>query len=329
MANPFKGKHKFHQPFKPGDRKTVTSPIVSRSPSKLPAPYDILCADAFKTLKRIESNSVAAVITSPPYWSLRSYGMQGEIGGERLIGTYLKRLKSVFTELYRVVKADGVLWLVMGDAYTSGNRTYRHSDLKHPPRGMQTRPKTPKGLKPKDLIGLPWRVAFLLQEIGWHLRTEVIWQKPNAIPESVRDRPQRSHEYLFLLSKNSKYFFDRTVLDKGFLEDIDTRRSVWSVSVGSAGAGHNAAFPLRLVIPCLLASSKPGDMVLDPFTGSGTVGVACIQHYRRFLGIDLNPSYVLLAKKRLHNAFSKQQINGGGKKWARLMKRASPIVVVK
>lgn len=292
-----------------------------RQPSSVASlPYELICSDALRALQRFSSNSVAAVITSPPYWSLRSSGIRGEIGSERLLSTYLNRLKSIFQELHRVIRNDGVLWLVIGDAYTSGNRRYRETDSRHPVRGMSSRPKTPKGLKPKDLIGLPWRIAFLLQEIGWHLRTEIIWHKPNAMPESVGDRPQRSHEYIFLLSKNSKYFFDRSVLDTRTSEEVDTQRSIWSVSVGSDGSGHNAVFPARLITPCLLSSTKRGDIVLDPFAGSGTVGVACIQNHRRFIGIELNTSYARLAKERLASMFKKHQTNGHADKWSKIMR---------
>jgi site-specific DNA-methyltransferase (adenine-specific) len=185
---------------------------------------------------------------------------------------------------------------------------------------MTTRPKTPKGLKPKDLIGLPWRLAFMLQEMGWHLRTEVIWHKPNAMPESALDRPQRSHEYLFLFSKSKKYYFDRSILDDRSAEDVDTQRSVWAVSAGSGGSGHKAAFPVRLITPCVLSSTKKGDIVLDPFSGSASVGIACIQNYRRFIGIELNSKYSKLADLRMSAMFEHYRFNGHAAQWKRALR---------
>lgn len=253
--------------------------------------------------------SVQTVITSPPYWGLRAYGVRGEIGAERRLQTYLSHLSDVFGNLRRVVRKDGTLWLVMGDAFTSGNRRYRDVDSRHPVRGMVYRPKNPAGLKEKDLIGLPWRVALLLQSLGWYLRTEIIWHKPNAMPESVGDRPWRNHEYLFLFSNSANYYFDRDALNP--LGSGDSRRSVWSIPVGTErdGKGHAAVFPMALVQPCVSSSSRAGDVVLDPFAGSGTVGVVAVASRRRFVGFDLKHEYVDYANTRIRQAVLRREAN--------------------
>ena len=186
----------------------------------------------------------------------------------------------------RVVRDDGLFWLNIGDGYTGGKRRWRATDRKNPARAMTTRPDTPEGLKPKDLLGIPWRLAFALQEDGWFLRADIVWNKPNAMPESVKDRPTRSHEYLFMLSKSPKYFYDGGRIVEG---NGRNRRSVWSVHTQGFGGAHFATFPPKPIEPCILASTRPGDAVLDPFFGAGTVGLVAREHRRRFLGIELNP----------------------------------------
>ncbi|WP_419848579.1 DNA-methyltransferase [Candidatus Poriferisocius sp.] len=148
------------------------------------------------------------VITSPPYWSLRDYSAEGQIGRDDALGEYVKSIVMALDQVRRVLTDDGTVWLNVGDSYTSGNRRYRAPDRKNRDRAMSVRPPTPEGLKPKDLIGVPWRLAFALQDAGWWLRSEVIWYKPNAHPESVSDRPTKSHETVFLLSKNQDYYYD-------------------------------------------------------------------------------------------------------------------------
>jgi len=164
----------------------------------------ILEGDVFHVLSKLPDESVQCVITSPPYWGLRDYGYEGQIGLETTLHQFINRLVAVFGEIRRVLKKDGTLWLNIGDGYTSGNRGYRAPDKKNPARAMSVRPDTPEGLKPKDLLGIPWRLAFALQDDGWYLRSDIVWNKPNALPESVKDRPTRSHEFLFLLSKSSR-----------------------------------------------------------------------------------------------------------------------------
>lgn len=164
--------------------------------------------DALSVLSRLPSESVQCAVTSPPYWGLRDYGINGQIGLEPTLPEFISRLVGIFSELKRVLKNTGVFWLNIGDGYTSGNRGWRAPDKKNPARAMNVRPVTPKGLKSKDLLGLPWRLAFALQDDGWYLRSDVVWHKPNAMPESVKDRPTRCHEYVFLFSKSEQYFYN-------------------------------------------------------------------------------------------------------------------------
>ena len=168
----------------------------------------LLCGDAGQLLALLPEDSVQTVITSPPYWSLRDYDTEGQIGRDDRLSEYVDSIVGAFEELKRVLRSDGTVWLNVGDAFTSGNRRYRAPDRKNRARAMSVRPPTPDGLKPKDLIGLPWRLAFALQDAGWWVRSEVIWNKPNAHPESVRDRPTKAHETLFLLSKSQNYHYD-------------------------------------------------------------------------------------------------------------------------
>jgi site-specific DNA-methyltransferase (adenine-specific) len=256
--------------------------------------------DALAALRRLEAGSVRCAITSPPYWGLRSYGIESQIGLEGDVWQFLRKLVEVFAEVRRVLADDGTLWLNIGDGYTSGNRGYRASDKKNSARAMAVRPGTPEGLKPKDLIGVPWRLAFALQEDGWYLRDDIVWHKPNAMPESVKDRPARSHEYVFMLTKSENYYYDwqasREPADNGGFRN---RRSVWSVNTRPFQGAHFATFPPDLIRPCVQMSSQPGDFVLDPFFGSGTVGVVCLEEKRRYIGAELNPGYVALAARRL------------------------------
>ena len=168
----------------------------------------IIESDAVLALQRLPSASVQCVVTSPPYWGLRDYGIDGQIGLENNLQQYINKLVSVFAEAKRILRDDGVFWLNIGDGYTSGNRGYRAPDKKNPARAMSVRPDTPEGLKSKDLLGIPWRLALALQADGWYLRSDIVWNKPNAMPESVKDRPTRSHEYVFMLTKNERYYYD-------------------------------------------------------------------------------------------------------------------------
>lgn len=256
--------------------------------------------DALTVLRRLPSESVRCVVTSPPYWGLRDYGIGDQIGLENTLPQFIHRLVAIFAEIKRVLTDDGTFWLNIGDGYTSGNRGWRAPDKKNPARAMDIRPDTPEGLKPKDLIGVPWRLAFALQEDGWYLRSDVVWNKPNAMPESVKDRPVRSHEYLFMLSKSERYFYNwqavKELADGGGLRN---RRSVWHVNTKPFAGAHFATFPPDLIRPCIQASTDPGDYVLDPFFGAGTVGLVCQEENRQYVGIEINPEYVILAAERL------------------------------
>lgn len=255
--------------------------------------------DALRALERLPSESVQSVVTSPPYWGLRDYGISGQIGLEPTLPQFINNLVAVFKEVKRVLRNDGSLWLNIGDGYTSGNRGWRAPDKKNPARAMDVRPDTPEGLKPKDLLGIPWRLAFALQDDGWYLRSDIVWHKPNAMPESVKDRPTRAHEYLFLLSKSERYYYNSDAVKEGNGDGRRNRRSVWNVCTQPFSEAHFATFPPALVEPCILAGTRRGDYVLDPFFGSGTVGVVCLVHARHYIGIELHPEYVRMAKRRL------------------------------
>ncbi|MGB2876905.1 MAG: site-specific DNA-methyltransferase [Dehalococcoidales bacterium] len=261
----------------------------------------MIVGDAESLLQLVPDATFRCCVTSPPYWGLRDYGIPHQVGAEPELSQYLANLVSVFREVRRVLSDDGTMWLNLGDSYTSGNRRWRAADKKNPARAMSYRPQTPKGLKPKDLIGVPWRLALALQADGWYLRADVIWYKPNCQPESVRDRPTRAHEYVFLFSKSKDYHYDREAVREPANGNgrFRNRRTVWSINTEGFPKAHFATFPPALVAPCITAASAKGDIVLDPFFGSGTVGVVCEDLGRRFLGIELNPEYAQIAKKRL------------------------------
>lgn len=261
----------------------------------------ILVGDALELLPGLGARSFRCCVTSPPYWGLRDYGYPEQVGAESDVETYIEKLVRIFRGVRRVLKDDGTLWLNIGDSYTSGGRAWRDHDKKNKARAMSYRPPTPKGLKPKDLVGIPWRVAFGLQADGWYLRSDIVWYKPNCQPESVKDRPTRAHEYLFLFSKSEKYFYDH----KAIMEhsnggrEMRNKRTVWSINTEAFPGAHFATYPRALVEPCILAGSQAGDSVLDPFFGSGTTGEACVTLGRRVLGIELKPEYARLAIGRL------------------------------
>lgn len=261
----------------------------------------IVVGDALRTLKALPAASFRSCITSPPYWGLRDYGIVDQIGAEDDLAAYIASIRAVFAEVRRAMTGDGTLWLNIGDSYTSGNRTWRDTDKKNPARAMQYRPPTPKGLKPKDLIGVPWRIAFALQDEGWYLRSDIIWNKANCQPESVKDRPTRAHEYIFLFSKSEKYHYDyRAVREPSANGDEPrNRRTVWTLNTEAYKGAHFATFPKKLVEPCVLASSAPNDVILDPFMGSGTLAEVCLSLGRRFIGLEINPEYAALAIERI------------------------------
>jgi site-specific DNA-methyltransferase (adenine-specific) len=260
----------------------------------------VYCGDAYEVLSNLPAQLCQTAVTSPPYWGLRDYDTPGQIGAEESVDEYITSLVRVFRELRRVLADDGTFWLNIGDSYTSGGRTRRAPDKKNPAREMSYRPPTPAGLKPKDLVGVPWRLAFALQADGWYLRSEIIWRKKNPHPESVKDRPTRAHETIFLLTKSEKYFYDHAAIkEKGVNGKLRNRRSVWSVQTEPLQEAHFATFPTKLIEPCILAGSKEGDTVLDPFLGSGTTALVAALYGRSFCGIELKPEYIGIAERRL------------------------------
>src|SRR5208282_707184 len=285
-------------------------------------------------------------ITSPPYWGLRDYGTAGQIGLEPTIAGYVQTMVEVFRLVRDVLADDGTLWLNLGDSYaTAGSQVTGYND----PNWIKTggpcngAPRTGgmvSGLKPKDLCGIPWRIAFALQADGWWLRQDIIWAKPNPMPESVTDRCTKAHEYLFLLSKRERYYYDAEAIAEPFADErrgnpgaykwkqgsanvagggpnslhkgngkvegwnVDgecqarNRRSVWSIATEAFADAHFATFPTALIEPCILAGSRPGDIVLDPFMGSGTVAKVAQSLGRRWVGCELNPTYVAMQRQR-------------------------------
>jgi DNA modification methylase len=260
--------------------------------------------------------------------------VDAQLGLEPTPEAYVARMVEVFREVRRVLRDDGTLWLNLGDSYAANTKGSGGTSSKQPTNaGSFYAARFDLGaLKPKDLVGIPWRVAFALQADGWWLRSDIIWAKPNPMPESVTDRPTKAHEYLFLMAKSERYFYDGEAVREpvapsqvgrvredaiGGASHVErgqhspggvyrsdngcgrNRRSVWTVTTEAFCEAHFAVMPQALVEPCVLAGSKPGDLVLDPFAGSGTVGVVSLRHGRRFLGLELNPEYVAMARKRI------------------------------
>jgi len=320
----------------------------------------ILLGDVRKRLLEIPDETIQTVITSPPYFGLRDYGVDGQIGLEKSPEDFVDALVELFREVRRVLKSDGTVWLNLGDSYWGGKGQSANGGAEHQAerakRGAslnqahqtlggknQTRPTDGKHhtIKPKDLIGIPWRVAFALQDDGWYLRSDIIWSKPNPMPEAMKDRPTKAHEYLFLLSKSPKYYYDHNAIREPLSEATKkrdlaprgrsqngggseksmagysytpelgnmtsnplgrNRRSVWSINTKPFKGAHFAVMPEALVEPCVLAGSAQGDTVLDPFMGSGTVAVVANRFGRNFVGTELNPAYAEIAKTRIVDA---------------------------
>lgn len=299
-------------------------------------PYQIIVGDVRERLAGLPDGSVQCCVTSPPYWGLRDYGTPGQIGLEPTPCEYVETMVSVFREVRRVLRDDGVLFLNLGDSYSGsgeggggnkkGNEHGQHDSMKGK-RGNS-------GLKPKDLVGIPWRVAFALQADGWYLRSDIIWAKKNCMPESVRDRPTKSHEYVFLLSKSPRYFWDAEAvrevnttppharggthdalggpMDRNGHSQYDAAhqdrvwggsgrnaRTVWTIATQPYSEAHFATFPLELPTRCIKAGSREGDTVLDPFAGAGTTLIAATLLGRRSIGIELNAEYAAMAERRI------------------------------
>lgn len=295
----------------------------------------ILEGNCLETLSRLSDNSVHVCITSPPYWGLRDYGHDNQLGLESTPEEYVQNLVEVFREVRRVLRDDGTLWLNLGDSYAgSGKRPSgnigkdtdageaRHLEHKHSAI-------VPAGLKPKDLVGIPWMVAFALRKDGWYLRQDIIWNKPSVMPESVQDRCTKSHEYIFLFSKSQKYYFDNesikepaTSTDNSFRNrditklnntpgrtrmgglttnhyETRNKRSVWTIPTKPFKGAHFATYPPALIEPCILAGSPEDGIVLDPFFGAGTTGLVALENNRQYIGCEINPEYIEIAKERL------------------------------
>lgn len=323
----------------------------------------IWLGDVIDSLREMPDQFVQTCVTSPPYWGLRDYGEQDQIGLEHTPDEYVARLVEVFREVRRVLRDDGTLWLNLGDSYAAarggthqpaetlaggingktatGDRTNRGRADGYSP----SRDATQFGLKHKDLVGIPWRVAFALQADGWYLRSDIIWSKPNPMPESVTDRPTKAHEYVFLMSKSSRYFYDaeaiqettttppgatwaerkaggatagnvivgdgrrngtqRVVHGKGVSSNLTRQdgqrnaRSVWQIATKPYSEAHFATFPTELPERCIKAGSREGDIVLDPFMGSGTTAWVARHLGRRSVGCELNADYLEIARRRL------------------------------
>lgn len=300
--------------------------------------------DALNLVDVVEPGSVQCCVTSPPYWGLRDYGVEGQIGLEETPDEYVGRLVDVFRGVRKVLRADGVLMLNLGDSYaatTKGSGGVGKSTLAGPPKGQLFASRrfdiTGAGLKPKDLVGIPWMVAFALRADGWWLRSEIIWAKPNPMPESVKDRPTKAHEQVFLLSKSAEYFWDAdaireratgaapgnkraakyaTAYEVGHEEhrtaqglerqrggvDLRNARSVWSISPVPFDGAHFATMPPELARRCIVAGSRTGDLVCDPFAGAMTTAVAAHHAGRVFVGTELNAEYVEIGRARLDDA---------------------------
>lgn len=270
---------------------------------KLPTsdhPLIVLPGDTRDVIRGLPSDTFQCVVTSPPYWGVRDYGVDNQIGAEPDLRAYVCDLVEIFREVRRVLKSDGTFWLNVGNTYTSGGRKWRDDDGKNKGRGMSYRPPTPPGLKKKDLIGVAWMVAMECQQDGWYLRNDVIWYKPNCQPESVKDRFTVSHEYLFLFTKSEQYFFDQDAIKERTLDGngVKNRRTVWSINTEPCPEAHFAVFPRALVRPCLLAGTRADDLVLDPFYGAGTVGLVSKELGRRCVGIELKDEFIAIANKR-------------------------------
>ena len=264
----------------------------------------LLCGDASQALELLPDESVQTVLTSPPYWSLRDYDVEDQIGRDDSLTDYMVSIVGTFEKLKRVLRGDGTVWINTGDAFTSGNRRYRAPDRKNRARAMGVRPPTPMGLKPKDLIGLPWRIAFMLQDAGWWIRSEVIWHKPNAHPESVGDRPTKAHETVFLLSKSQNYYYD---VEAVCGPNGRRLRTVWDIPteprkrLDDHADDHPAPMPMALARRCVAITSREDSVVLDPYAGSGTTLLAARELGRKWIGIELKPSFVDLIERRIQD----------------------------
>lgn len=304
--------------------------------------FELVLGDCLHILRTMPNDSINACVTSPPYYALRNYGVDEQIGLEETAEEYIDRLRTVFREVYRVLSPTGTFWLNIGDTYASTlNGSYGKPSLAK---------MSCHSIKPKDMIGIPWLLALALRDDGWYLRADIIWHKPNAKPESVKDRPTKAHEYVFLFAKQPRYYYDADAIrephitsdrrqyrsrNHGYKGKFNehgydpfmgspyshfltrkeykagsfyhangkNKRSVWSINTRSFHDAHFAIFPEELATTCILAGCPPNGVVLDPFCGSATTGVAALKIRRRFIGIEINPKYFELSKKRLYETY--------------------------
>ena len=304
--------------------------------------HRIILGDCIAGMKTLPEGCIHTCVTSPPYFGLRDYGGgDEEIGQEDTVDGYVQKMVEVFREVRRILRDDGTLWLNLGDSYMSAKNCAPPPQTVGGQRGMPSdfipaNRKDQKGLKTKDLIGIPWRVAFALQADGWYLRQDIIWNKPNPMPESVEDRCTKAHEYIFLLYKKSHYYYHHEAIKEPLApssvsrlqQNIDeqvgsaranggektngnmkavgdlssglkNKRSVWTVNAKGYKGAHFAVYPKELIAPCVLAGCPVGGMVFDPFTGSGTTAVVALNNGRNYVGTELNPEYVKIAEDRI------------------------------
>lgn len=266
----------------------------------------VLIGDVLERIADIEDGSVNCVVTSPPYFGHRDYNINGQIGMEETPKEFIRKLIKVFREVKRVLRDDGVLWVNIGDAYCNTNgfeRTTkdfaRKGSVGAKANGRSMKSLHEAGFKTKDLLGIPWMLAFALRKDGWYLRSDITWEKPNAQPEPVKDRVSRSHEYIFMLTKSPKYYYNHEAIrEPSERSGTRNKRSVWTVTV-KPYKGHTATFPPDLIEPCILATCPEQGTVLDIFHGSGTVCFVSLKHRRNYIGTELNPSYIDLSKTRI------------------------------
>jgi DNA modification methylase len=307
--------------------------------------WEIREGEAARELEALPDRSVHCCVTSPPYWGLRDYGAEGQLGLESNPDDYVDRLVGIFDQVARVLRDDGTVWLNLGDTYAAKARGsdvgWETSRLTNPGHVQKAQAASLRGsgerhrgkgagLKEKDLVGIPWMAAFALRSAGWYLRRDVVWSKSNPMPESVRDRPTSAHEYLFLLTKSPRYFYDAEAIKEpdcgrgsgnGYRREERltyddgkgargqdepwqpgggrNKRSVWEIATRPFPDAHFATFPPQLVEPCILAGTAPGGLVLDPFAGAATTGLVAAQLGRRFLGIEINPEYAAMGRARI------------------------------